>query len=94
VCHFPVSISFVCVQYLRLNNACAQLLRQRNYIQLQKKHIYYTSTEPPFILLLLLYALRVSSREPIHASFSKGAFLYSGHISALMFSASLLRNSQ
>jgi len=43
---------------------------------------------------LLLYALRVSSREPIHASFSKGAFLYSGHISALMFSASLLRNSQ
>jgi len=36
VCYFPVYISFVCVQYHRLN-ACVQPLRQRNYIQLQKK---------------------------------------------------------
>ena len=26
-----------------------------------------------------IYALRVSSQEPIHASFSKGAFVHSGH---------------
>jgi len=38
VCHIPVYISFVCVQYHRLN-ACVQSLRQRNYIQLQKNTI-------------------------------------------------------
>ena len=34
VIHFPISISFACVQYHRLN-ACMQALLQRNYLQLQ-----------------------------------------------------------
>jgi len=70
VCHFPVYISFACVQYHRLN-ACVQSLLQRTYLQLQQTKII----TPSFILLLLFYALRVSSREPIHASFSKGGIL-------------------
>ena len=36
---------------------------------------HYYSTAPSFNLLFLHYTLRVSSREPIHASFSKGGIL-------------------
>ena len=69
------SISFVCVPYFRLNDTLQPLLQAliTSYNPLQKNH--YSSTAPPFILLLLFYALRVSSRKPTHASFSKGGIL-------------------
>jgi len=77
------SISFVCVQYHRLL-ACVHSLRQRTCVPLQAtnqrqnsrtKQTHHCSTAPSCILFLLFYALRVSSREPIHASFSKGGIL-------------------
>jgi len=77
------SISFVCVQYNRLL-ACVHSLRQRTCVplqatksrqNLQRKQTHHYSTAPSCSLFLLFYALRVSSHEPIHASFSKGGIL-------------------
>ena len=90
---FVILKYFFCLCSISPPHDRLQPLLQATLIQSLAKNHYY-STAPSFNLLFLHHALRVSSREPIHASFSKGAFLYSGHISALMFCAFLLRNSQ
>ena len=66
MCHFPGSISFVCS--ISPSSWVSATTSAIEYIFICKT----SSTAPPFILLLLFYALRVSSREPIRASFSKG----------------------
>ena len=92
VCHFPVCISFACVQYHRLN-ACVQLRLQRNYLQLQQKNI--VTPRRHHLSSSCCFMLCVSALANLSTPLSRrGAFLYSGNISALMFCAFLLRNSQ
>ena len=84
VCHIPVYISFVFVQYHRLN-ACVQSLRQRNYIQLQKNDDHHSSTAPPYLssccCILLCWSALANLSTPVSG---REAFLYSGHISGLI----------
>ena len=76
-------VSFVCVRFHRFL-ACVRSLRQRTCVTLQAtKQTTNSTTLPnaslltaPSFILFLFYALRVSSREPIHASFSKGGHSY------------------
>ena len=89
------SISFVCVQYPSPNDGVQPLLQAliNSYKQLQKRSLLPNSGNhlTSYCCIMLCVSALANLSTPLSR---RVTFWYSGHISALMFCASLLRNSQ